>query len=255
MTLQREAEINGEAKIEAHNQRQRTYFERARKRTMEPAQTPYIRRQVEQMLQFAGIEPGHNILEVGCGMGRYTLALAARSMHIEGLDLSPVLLKHLREYDGGRYNVPLHCADILRPPQALEGRFDALLGFFALHHLHDLDACFKAMVRLVRPGGSVTFLEPNPYCALYYLQMLITPGMTWQGDGGLTRMRTGVLFRAMQQAGLRQLKKTRFGFFPPALANRPWGGPLEDALERFPPWRPFLPFQVFSGRLPVRAVS
>ena len=138
-----------------------------------------------------------------------------------------------------------------QPPAQLEGTFDSVLGFFTLHHLHDLTTCFRAMVRLVRPGGQVAFLEPNPYNALYYAQMLITPGMTWQGDGGLVRMRRGVLFGAMREAGLERLEMTRFGFFPPFLANRPWGARLEAALERFPLWRPCLPFQIFKGQRPM----
>jgi SAM-dependent methyltransferase len=235
-----------------HNAQQRVYFEETAKPTMAPRNTPYLHRHVDEALRFAGYTPDQRVLEVGCGMGRYTLILARRGVRVEGLDLSPVLLQRLQAYNqasGGR-EIPLHCADVGSPPPGLAGSFDLVLGFFALHHLHGLPACFAAMARLVRPGGRVVFVEPNAFNVLYYIQIGITPGMTWAGDGGIAQMRTGVVFPAMGQAGLRDLAVHRFGFFPPFLANRPWGARLEGWLERAPWWRPFLPFQVFRGERP-----
>ncbi|MCS7060641.1 MAG: class I SAM-dependent methyltransferase [Anaerolineae bacterium] len=236
------------AQIDQHNQQQRRYFEQTWKRTMQPAGTPYLRRQTDEMVRATGITAGQRVLEVGCGMGRYTFLLAERGIRIEGLDLSPVLLDRLREYDGGQYNIPLYCTDISRPPSELEERFDSVIGFFTLHHLHDLELCFRGITRLVRPGGVVAFLEPNPYNPLYYLQILFTPGMTWEGDGGLIHMRRSVLFNAMRRAGLENLELTRFGFFPPFLTNRTWGARLESILERIPLWKFALPFQIIKGR-------
>lgn len=233
---------------EEHNRQQRGYFEGTVKRTMVPEHSPYLARHVDEALRFAGAPPGARVLEVGCGMGRYTLILAERGMRVEGLDLSQVLLDRLRAFDGGRHDIPLHCADIARHPPELEGRFDMVLGFFTLHHVHDLAECFEGAARVLRPGGRVVFLEPNAWNPLFYLQILITPGMSWEGDKGITRMRTRLVFSAMRRAGFEGLALTRFGFFPPLLANRPWGRRLEFLLERFPPWRPLLPFQVFSGR-------
>lgn len=236
-----------EAELQAHNQRQRTYFEQTSKSTMEPSRTRYIQRQVDELLKFAGIVSGQRVLDVGCGHGRYTFTLADRGLRVEGLDLSPVLLDRLRAHDQGRYNIPLHCADILRPPSSLLGQFDAVVGFFMLHHLHDIPACLQSIARLAKPGAPVAFLEPNAFCLSYYVQMAITPTMTWQGDGGLVRMRKGLVFEAMQGAGLRDLRCSRFGFFPPVLANHPWGARVESLIERVPPLNPFLPFQMFVG--------
>jgi len=71
--------------------------------------------------------------------------------------------------------------------------------------------------------------------------------MTWQGDGGLVRMRPRVVLGAMARAGLANLSVERFGFFPPFLANRGWGRRLEAILESVSPLNPVLPFQLFRG--------
>jgi 2-polyprenyl-3-methyl-5-hydroxy-6-metoxy-1,4-benzoquinol methylase len=235
--------------LERHNRAQLEYFERAGRHAMRPADSNYVRRQVDRLVAFAGLAAGERVLDVGCGMGRYTFALADRGLAVEGLDLSEALLERLREFDSGRYNIPLHCADVLDPPDELHGRFDAVVGFFTLHHLHDLTGCLRAMRSLVRPEGRVVFLEPNPLNPLYYVQMLVVPGMSWSGDRGILSMREPSVFRAMAAAGLTSPAVERFGFFPPFVVNRGFGPRLEDAFERVRLWRSFLPFQLFrAGR-------
>ncbi|MDW8185563.1 MAG: class I SAM-dependent methyltransferase, partial [Anaerolineae bacterium] len=176
--------------------------------------------------------------------------LAERGFRVEGLDLSPFLIERMREYNGGRYDIPVYCADIHQPPEELCGRYDAVVGFFVLHHLADLHKAFAAIGRLLRPGGRAVFLEPNPYNPLYYAQLLITPGMSWSAEQGIWNMRPGVVFSAMQATGMTRIGMTRYGFFPPFLSNRAWGMRLERALEQISLWRPFLPFQLFRGERP-----
>ena len=138
---------------------------------------------------------------------------------------------------------------MIEPPADLLGRFDAVVGFFTLHHLHDLGASFRAMTRFLTPGGRIAFLEPNPFNPLYYVQMAITPGMTWEGDRGMLRMRRSVIFEAMASAGLERPAHRRFGFFPPFLANASRGRGVESTLERVRSLEPVLPFQLFRGTL------
>lgn len=233
-----------------HNRQQRAYFEGAVKRTMIPNDSPYLQRHVDALLQFGNLSGGDRILEVGCGMGRYTLLLAKRGIQVEGLDLSPVLLARLRAYAMGDFDGPLYAADIEHPPAELMGRFDAVVALFALHHMRDLRAIFGSMFRLVKPGGRVVFLEPNPYNPLFYIQMLITPGMSWKGDGGIIRMRRGVVSGALRHAGFANPEMSRFGFLPPFAVNRPAGRRVEAILERNPLWQWMLPFQLIRAHRP-----
>jgi SAM-dependent methyltransferase len=211
---------------------------------MLPGVTPYLLRHVDEALAFGNIQPGEKVLDIGCGMGRHSFVLAERGILVEGLELSPFHLERMREFDNGRYNIPAHCSDIVDHPEELDGRFDALIGFFVLHHILDLEGAFDAMARLLRPGGRMVFVEPNPLNPLYYLQILCTPGMAWRAERGILNMRPAKLFAAMAKAGLTEPAVRRFGFFPPFLTNTNWGARAESILERPPLWRGLLPFQL-----------
>jgi hypothetical protein len=103
---------------------------------------------------------------------------------------------------------------------------------------------------VIRSGGRVAFCEPNAFYPLFYLQILLTPGMSFRGDGGIVRMRPGPVGDALSGAGFVDLSDARYGLFPPAVANTGIGQRYERRLERFPLLRPFLAFRVFSGRVP-----
>jgi SAM-dependent methyltransferase len=236
--------------IEAHNATQRKYFSHE-KRGMRPRSSTYLARQTDELVTFAGIEPGMRILDVGCGQGRYTLPLARRGIRVEGLDLSPAMVEALRRAaERSELAIPLHEADVLHPPAELDGAFEAVVGFFTLHHLHDVEACLASMVSLLAPNGRIAFLEPNPYNPLYYVQMATRRSMTWQGDGGIVRMRKRPLLEGLAAAGIEERRFARFGFFPPFIADRRGAATIERRLERIPALRPVLPFQLVGGRRP-----
>jgi hypothetical protein len=125
-----------------------------------------------------------------------------------------------------------------------------VVGFFTLHHVPDVARCLHGCASLVKPGGRVAFLEPNPYNPLYYVQLLVAPGMSWEGERGILEMRKRTVLDAMASAGLTDLRFSRFGFLPPAIVNRPRGGELETRLERLGALQQVLPFQLFAGTRP-----
>ena len=242
---------NRRAEIEANNRFQIDYCEHAISRTILPRKSRHLTRQLDEVLRVASISQADRVLEVGCGMGRFTLMLAERGVRVEGLDLSPGLLDWLRSHGGLQAGIPLHCADALEPPPALHASYDVVLGFFVLHHLRDMNGAIAAMSCLLKPGGRLVLLDANGWNPLFYLQMLMTPGMSWRGDKGMAQMRPAVVFDAMRNAGLARLALSRFGFLPAFVVDRSWGSRLDLALERLALPDVCHAFQIFRAeRLP-----
>ncbi|MFC2150194.1 class I SAM-dependent methyltransferase [Calditrichota bacterium] len=248
MPSKSKAEAN---RLDQHNRQQIEYYSRFIKATMKPEETRYISRQLDELISVGAVSKRHRILEVGCGMGRFTIAMARRGYNdLEGMDITPFLLERFDEFNNGEFAIPTFCADIQKPISEREDRYDRIVGFMVLHHFKDLSASFKTMYSLLKPGGKIVFLEPNALNALYYIQITLTPGMTWQGDGGVANMRKNLLFKAISNVGFTELNLKRWGFFPPVISNTGAGAKVERILEKFPPWKSFLPFQLISATKP-----
>ena len=106
---------------------------------------------------------GKRVLDYGCGAGENACLLAACGAHVTGFDISPVsILKARRRAelmglsDRTRFDV-LPAGQTRYPDQS----FDIIIGFAVLHHVHMiLDDVYAEINRLLKPGGTVYFIEP-----------------------------------------------------------------------------------------------
>lgn len=233
-----------------HNALQREYYETRSEQQnwrMLPDTTPYIANHVDRFIKFAGLTPEDKILDVGCGMGKFTLPLAAQGFNMAGLDLSPVLLNELVSRAPEGVEIPTHCADILEPQADLKGRFDKVTGFFMLHHLIDVTASFKQMHSLLKENGKVVFLDVNPFCALYYLQIFLAPSMSWSAEKGMLNLTPKKITAGLEQAGFNNITIERYGILPPPLRNRSFGPELDNMFDKARIFRPVSAFQLISA--------
>jgi SAM-dependent methyltransferase len=112
------------------------------------------------------VRPGTSVLEIGCGVGRWSLRLAQRGAVVTGMDLSQRMVLEARRRAGaqrlaGRCNFVV--ADISSP--GLRGRFDVVLGVTVLQHLLDPAQFERAVLnirRFLAPGGRAIVLEAAP---------------------------------------------------------------------------------------------
>lgn len=234
----------------AHNALQQQYYadrSSAENVRVRPVPSTYVRRHIQNVIEYGGLMSGERILDVGCGMGKYTLPLAQRGFDVDGLDLSSELLAQLRDYgamDGELYN-----HDVLARPPDLAGNYDVLLGFFMLHHLYDLRAAFEAFRFYLRPGGRIVFLDVNPACPLYYLQVTLTPGIKWAAEKGLLKLTRRNLMAHAERAGFGRIGLHRFGILPPFLMNTRFGPSLENAIDRSRIFRGVSAFQMLRATI------
>jgi 2-polyprenyl-3-methyl-5-hydroxy-6-metoxy-1,4-benzoquinol methylase len=231
----------------SHNESQIDYFTRRPIDRMEVSpdiDRRYILRQVKAVCDATRATTDDLIIDVGCGPGRYTNALARMGHNVEAMDLTPRVVASLRE---SSCHLPAYVGDLMNPPEELLGRFDVVVGFFVLHHVHDLPAAFRGAASLLRPGGRLAFCEPNPFFVGYVAQIAMTRNMSFRGEAGILRMRERQMRDATAQAGLHGFDVVRFGVFPPKIANHRSGEKWEERIERLPVVGRIRAFQVFSA--------
>jgi len=104
----------------------------------------------------AAIPGDARILEVGCGTGQMSLFLAGADRLIVGADFQRASLA-LGRAAAARFGVEgVHFVETdLRAPGLRAGAFDVVLALGVLHHTPDPRFAFRAIARLVRPGGVV----------------------------------------------------------------------------------------------------
>ena len=105
---------------------------------------------------------GKNVLDVGCGGGILTEAMAAAGAAVSGIDLSEKAIKvaklHLLE-SGQRVDYQLVSAEDFAAQHA--GMFDIVTCMEMLEHVPDPASIVAACSRLVKPGGWVFFSTLN----------------------------------------------------------------------------------------------
>jgi SAM-dependent methyltransferase len=106
---------------------------------------------------------GHG-LEIGAGTGYFGLNLRRAGVigRYTATDVSPGMLEVLSA-SATEIGVDVETAacDAARLPFA-DASFDLVFGHAVLHHLPDLDATFRELMRVLRPGGAIAFCgEPS----------------------------------------------------------------------------------------------
>lgn len=122
-----------------------------------PAGQLRARRRAALIAHGANLGPGMRALEIGCGTGLFTAMFAQTGACLVAVDISADLLQKARER-----GLPPDKVQFLekRFEDCVDGPFDAVIGSSVLHHL-DLEAALGKIHDLLKPGGVMSFAEPN----------------------------------------------------------------------------------------------
>ena len=125
-----------------------------------------IRPHGELALAALAAAPGERVLDLGCGCGETTLALAARvgpQGSVLGVDLSEPMLARARERAAAAGLGPLEflAADAQTAAFA-EARFDAAFSRFGVMFFGAPEVAFANVRRALRPGGRLAFVCWRP---------------------------------------------------------------------------------------------
>ena len=112
-----------------------------------------------QLVEDAGVQPGDDVLDLGCGTGALTRA-AAEASHtgrVTGIDLSAEMIAHARRLGGGAHYVE---GDISRLAQP-EGSVDVVVSALALHHVDRRPATRSSPARSASSDIRAAFSSPS----------------------------------------------------------------------------------------------
>ena len=125
--------------------------------------------QLEQRLAlrpWLQVKPGTRVLDVGCGVGRWSRMLAAKGATVTGVELSPTMIAQAQQLavaEGVSDRCRFHVQDLSR--LEVDGPFDVVLGVTVLQHILDPELLRDAVRRMTNhlaPGGRMVLLEAAP---------------------------------------------------------------------------------------------
>ena len=121
---------------------------------------PYRVADTEVIARLASPRPEDLGLDLACGPGTFTLALARRARFVFGFDLTPAMLGFARRRlsEESIENVALVCGDASALPFPT-GSIDVAVSGYSFHHMSDPLGVLRELARVVRRGGRVALVD------------------------------------------------------------------------------------------------
>ena len=115
---------------------------------------------LDRIDRLVSLGPGDRVLEVGCGRGHLTNALARRGVDVVGIDANP----HAEELAENGLVRHMNAERLEFDDESL----DVIVSVHAIEHIPPLEQAFAEMARVLVPGGQAVFVYPaEPVKGLY----------------------------------------------------------------------------------------
>jgi ubiquinone/menaquinone biosynthesis C-methylase UbiE len=195
------------------------------------------------------LKPGMTVLELGCGTGYFTRELARSGADIIAIDVSPDLLEIARA-NSPAPNVHYQIQNAYALSYS-DAAFDSVVGSSVLHHL-DIEEALREIYRVLKPGGTICFTEPN----MLNPQIAIQKNVPWvkrklRDSPDETAFFRWPLRRLLDVTGYRDVRIEPFDFLHPKTPV-----PLVDRLNFLGRFLESVPvISEFAGSLYIRAVK
>ncbi len=162
---------------------------------------------------------GKSVLDVGCGGGLLTEAMASRGANVTGIDLSerPLGVAKLHLHESG-YTIDYRQVSVEQCAMEMPSHFDAVTCMEMLEHVPDPKSVITACAQLVKDGGHVFFSTINRNPKAYALAVVgaeYVLGLLPKGTHDYARfIRPAELAQWCRQAGLHVEEITGLRYNP-----------------------------------------
>jgi SAM-dependent methyltransferase len=117
---------------------------------------------VDRILETLGadVEAGDRVIDIGCGIGRLTRALAGRGAEVVAIDVSPEMIERARDLNRDLDGVEWIAGDGRTLEPIAGASADAILSFVVFQHVPDPEITLgyvREMGRVLKPGGWAAF--------------------------------------------------------------------------------------------------
>ena len=157
------------------------------------------------------LSPEDVVLDIGCGTGTQCGDLAGNVKHVTGIDISSKLLAIAEQRKAERKLDNIEFIKTSPYDERLKAdSFDVVMAFFVLHFFEDIDAVFKRIHELLKPGG----LFISETACLGEKSKIAGKLLRFAGHLGLlpkiNLLTTQQLEQALEKSGFRIVDKTKF---------------------------------------------
>lgn len=118
---------------------------------------------LRRILELARPTKQDTVLDLACGPGILTCALAAKTKHATGIDLTPAMLDEARKLqaDQGIANIDWVESDV-NPLPFGDASFSLVVCRYAFHHFSDPLIVLREMKRVCREDGRIAVIDTAP---------------------------------------------------------------------------------------------
>jgi SAM-dependent methyltransferase len=153
-----------------------------------------------KLVEFAHVQRGEKLLDVGCGTGVVAVTAARAGAQVKALDLSPVLLERARwNADTAGVAIEFTEGDVEALPYP-DASFDVVLSQYGHMFAPRPEVAVGEMLRILKPGGRIAFSTWPPELFIGRLFNLVgqylppppgVPPVALWGDPNVVRERLG----------------------------------------------------------------
>lgn len=121
----------------------------------------------EAEYRLLGPVSGKRVLDLGCGGGQATIAMAKQGATAIGIDISQEQLAFARRLiEDEEVRVELRHGDLAELAFQRADTVDLVFSAMALQYVPDLNRVFRQVHRVMRPGATFVFAIPHPSSAM-----------------------------------------------------------------------------------------
>lgn len=159
---------------------------------------------VNQLYEHLKAEPNACYLDVGCGSGNYTCALASKGLRMTGIDISEEMLRKARLKNS---EITWFHGDAQQLPFK-EKMFHGAVCTLATHHFKNLTAAFQEIFRVIIKGGRLVLFTSTPEQMKNYWLCHYFPTMLQKSSEQMTSFIT--IKNLLKQTGFTNIQSKPF---------------------------------------------